>query len=558
MKKLLVLFISLTLLVTVFSGFSVVGARSEEVLKNKNKAVTITGEITKVNPGMPFKNELLALKTKENIYILSGKTGGLEKYIGLSTSIKGYAYRGPQGIQFFYVKAHKISKESKPLPVSTPTPDVAPATPVSLLSPKVVPITPVPKYTVLKGYLNNIDPDKPRFLLKTERTVYELMGSTKGMENDAEKLIEVTGDYVYTLLPTEYPLFSVISYRVIEEARPTPTPTQTPTSEPGAIVITEKDNAGYVYVKKGDEVKLMLESNPSTGFKWNFDEKPDENILLVTGYEYIPDSNDEIIDGAGGKEVWTFKAVNTGTAVMYLSYSRPWESVPSAKNFKVKVIVEEVPQPVYEVYQGILTVTKIEPLPNIKLASPYKFELKTEKYPFVLQGNTKGLENYDGQKIEVTGTVSPLTIYPPIFNVVSYKVIVTPEPTPTMSSKVHTVISDKAIYLSDPSASSFQNATGCTTISWYENTGKAFFNSKVTVGEGDKKATYEFELNEVKTSDMYSIVGTFNIKKNGEYVAKEIPGKVYGIDQPVGEYFKFYSEGEKWHVSGYITSRIDF
>lgn len=468
MKKLLVLFVSLAFLATVLSGFSVGSAKSKEVLKpNRIKTVTINGEIVKVNPGIPYNNEMLALKTKEDTYILRGKIGNLKEFVGLSASISGYAYSGPQGIQCLYVKAYKIIEEPKasliPLPVSTPTPEVV--------------VTPLSKYVVLRGYLDNIDPNKPRFILKAGKTAFELIGSTQGLENHTGKLIEVTGNNVYTLLPTEYPLISVISYRVIEETRPTPIPTQTPTSKPETIVITEKDNAGYVYVKKGDDVKLVLDSNPSTGFKWNYDEKPDENILLQTGYEYISDSNDDMLVGVGGKEVWTFKALNSGTAVMYLSYSRPWESVPPAENFKVKVIVEEVS---------------------------------------------------------------------------------VPEPTPIILSKVHTVISEKAIYLSDPSTSSNQNATGCTTISWHENTAKAFFNAKVTVGEGDKKTTYEFELSEVKTSDKYSIVGTFNIKRDGVLVANGIPGQVYGIDQPVGSYFKFYSEGEKWHVSGYITSRIDF
>ncbi|MFZ5988002.1 MAG: protease inhibitor I42 family protein [Bacillota bacterium] len=212
-----------------------------------------------------------------------------------------------------------------------------------------------------------------------------------------------------------------------------------------------------------------------TGYKWNFDEKPDEKILLLTGYEYIPSSNNDIMVGAGGSEVWIFNTVSAGTAVMYLSYSRPWESAQPAANFKVKVIVEEMPQP-----------------------------------------------------------------------------------TPPVLSKVHTLMSDKALYLTDPTSGSMENAVGHTTISWSENTNKAFFNSKITVIKENVKNTYEFELVDVKASDSYSIEGTFNIKKNGEPVANMIFGKLYGLDLPAGQYFKFYSDGEKWHMSAFITSRMDY
>jgi inhibitor of cysteine peptidase len=278
----------------------------------------------------------------------------------------------------------------------------------------------------LVGWLGILDPVKSRFLLKTEKGVaYELMGEIKGLEKLEGKKLEVTGTYVYTLVATEYPLFYVISYKIIDET--------TPTTAPTAVVITEKDDGGYVYVKKGDVVKLSLESNKTTGYSWNIDEPFDKTVLLQTGYEYIIDQKDGKMVGAGGREVWTFNAVGEGTTVTYLSYSKPWESIPPAKSFKVKVIVEglSTPTPSYDVLKGVLVVMNPTPGINESLINPYQFILRTEKGPFTLMGNIKGLEAYNGAEIEVTGKVADMTITPPYFDVISYVILTKPTPTPS-------------------------------------------------------------------------------------------------------------------------------
>jgi len=100
----------------------------------------------------------------------------------------------------------------------------------------------------------------------------------------------------------------------------------------------------------------------------------------------------------------------------------------------------------------------------------------------------------------------------------------------------------------------FSNISGYTTISWTEGSTNAFFNSKINAD----KDVYELELVSVEKSDSYEIVGLFNIKKNGKLLVKELNGRLYGLSNDEGDYFKFYSEGEKYHMSAYITKRIDF
>ena len=660
MKRILAVMLVLTLLTTVFS-FTVVEA--------KGKTVSLTGKIIKINQGeAKNKHDVLALKCEDGDYILTGNIKGMNKYIDSMATVKGTIYKVYKGTSIMKVKNYEIIAELTPVVSSMPIP-----TPT--LQPIITQV-PLPEYEELKGTLFNSYLTKERFLLKTEKGIYELMGNTKGLENEIGKTLLVTGHYVYTLVATEYPLFSVESYTVIEI--------------PIVKTITMADNGGYVYVKPSDEVKLELETNPTTGYNWAYSVKLDPEVLIETNYEFVPDNTDPEIAGSGGKGVWTYKALSRGTAVIEMGYSRPWESVQPLETFVVKVIVEETPTPTempkttpdpnLETITGTLTVTKSDVAD--KNSPEYGYLLKTQLGPVTLNGKTEGLEKYNGLDVEVTGKYSMLKIYPPIFIVESYKIISTPtpipvvktitrddnggyvyvkpndevkleletnpttgydwsyimkpdldvlmetnyefvphnanpemvvsggkgvwtykalsrgtvviemgysrpwesvepletfavkviveeiaKPTPTVIpvptvmpepttvplSKTHTILSEKAMQIA---IEGFQHAeaTGFTTISWTEGTERAFFSSKLNVG----KEVYEFELVSVKQADPESIIGIFNVKKNGELVKKDIMGKLYGLSFREGDYFKFYSEDEKCHMSAYISKRLDF
>ena len=73
-------------------------------------------------------------------------------------------------------------------------------------------------------------------------------------------------------------------------------------------------------VQVGDTYKLLLDSNPTTGYKW-FAEF-DENFLELVDQRYQLDSS---AVGAGGKEVIVFRGIAAGVAEVVLTYKRPWE-----------------------------------------------------------------------------------------------------------------------------------------------------------------------------------------------------------------------------------------
>jgi len=97
-----------------------------------------------------------------------------------------------------------------------------------------------------------------------------------------------------------------------------------------------------IAVTVGQEFKITLQYNASTGYQWEFAKPPDEKFLKLVGTEYKrPDSK---FVGAGGDEVWTFKAVAEGKTALELGYVRPWDkgSKPAqSTNFVVIVKAKE-------------------------------------------------------------------------------------------------------------------------------------------------------------------------------------------------------------------------
>jgi len=84
-----------------------------------------------------------------------------------------------------------------------------------------------------------------------------------------------------------------------------------------------------VDISLNDSLVVSLFSNPTTGYQWGENaEISDNTVMCQETHNYVaPDSSgDEPIVGAGGKDVWTFKALKMGTSTIKMTYSRPWES----------------------------------------------------------------------------------------------------------------------------------------------------------------------------------------------------------------------------------------
>jgi inhibitor of cysteine peptidase len=99
------------------------------------------------------------------------------------------------------------------------------------------------------------------------------------------------------------------------------------------------DPAVAITVRKGEVFTISLDSNRTTGYRWVLVQEPDGTVVRCVGTEYLP--ADSRRTGAGGSEIWTFEAVDKGSAVICLHYLRPWEKgVPAVRKADFSVLVE--------------------------------------------------------------------------------------------------------------------------------------------------------------------------------------------------------------------------
>jgi inhibitor of cysteine peptidase len=107
-----------------------------------------------------------------------------------------------------------------------------------------------------------------------------------------------------------------------------------------ALVFAFPAYAETMSVAVGEEFSLTMGSNVTTGFRWQFAEPLDENIVHFVGKQYVAAPNPQYLVGTGGNEIWTFKGVAKGEAVISLEYARSWEKDrPSVRTKTIRVIV---------------------------------------------------------------------------------------------------------------------------------------------------------------------------------------------------------------------------
>jgi inhibitor of cysteine peptidase len=93
-------------------------------------------------------------------------------------------------------------------------------------------------------------------------------------------------------------------------------------------------------LKAGALLEVRLEANHTTGYSWIA--APVANpVLMMQGKAAYQENAAADKMGAGGVEVWRFKAVKAGKQGLQFEYRRPWEkSSPPAKVVTFSVTVE--------------------------------------------------------------------------------------------------------------------------------------------------------------------------------------------------------------------------
>lgn len=96
--------------------------------------------------------------------------------------------------------------------------------------------------------------------------------------------------------------------------------TEPASGPPQVAEVTAQDAGTTVELVTDDEVVITLESNVTTGFAWTLARAPDDEVLELVDSTYVEPETELV--GAGGEEVWTFRAIGAGATDLELSYER--------------------------------------------------------------------------------------------------------------------------------------------------------------------------------------------------------------------------------------------
>ncbi|HPP62254.1 MAG TPA: protease inhibitor I42 family protein [Anaerolineales bacterium] len=93
-----------------------------------------------------------------------------------------------------------------------------------------------------------------------------------------------------------------------------------------------------IEVAAGNEFKIVIESNPSTGYHWDLVGALDESIVQFVSRDYRAD--EPAAPGSGGRDVWTFKAVAAGETTVTLGYFPPGVNGTAAQEVTFTIVVK--------------------------------------------------------------------------------------------------------------------------------------------------------------------------------------------------------------------------
>lgn len=106
---------------------------------------------------------------------------------------------------------------------------------------------------------------------------------------------------------------------------------------PGPIELSAADSGSQQTVAAGQQLKISLDSNPTTGYRWAVDGSVPPQLEQVGEPAYSTESN---AIGAGGVETWTFSGKSAGSGTLKLKYWRSFEPTAApAETFQIEVAV---------------------------------------------------------------------------------------------------------------------------------------------------------------------------------------------------------------------------
>lgn len=117
-------------------------------------------------------------------------------------------------------------------------------------------------------------------------------------------------------------------------------------SAPAQVAVDDSFNGKEVKIAASGSLQISLDSNPTTGFKWELTNISDAAVLekvsniFETPQVKLKEGSPPVV-GAGGKEFWNFKALKKGNATVSMEYNQPWTGgQKGVRKFSLMVVVE--------------------------------------------------------------------------------------------------------------------------------------------------------------------------------------------------------------------------
>ena len=94
------------------------------------------------------------------------------------------------------------------------------------------------------------------------------------------------------------------------------------TEEPTVVPqLNISDPAKILEASAGNEFKIIIDSNPTTGYHWEIIGEVDAGVVEFVSRDFRGD--EPVAVGSGGVDVWAFKAVAAGETHITLGYYPP-------------------------------------------------------------------------------------------------------------------------------------------------------------------------------------------------------------------------------------------
>ncbi|VVP15181.1 hypothetical protein PS838_03548 [Pseudomonas fluorescens] len=94
-------------------------------------------------------------------------------------------------------------------------------------------------------------------------------------------------------------------------------------TQPAQNVTVEKQSECPVQLHSGQNLIVILPSNPTTGYRWTIQDSAG-GVLRSLGPEVYRNPEDAGVVGAAGVSTWRFQTFATGTGRLRLTSQQPW------------------------------------------------------------------------------------------------------------------------------------------------------------------------------------------------------------------------------------------